>query len=98
MEAPLEVVIDTSAVLAVLLGEPERKVREAWTSFARIPLRLLEIAVPRALSLAEQLGLSAHDAYVIEAARAQRVPLLSPDGRLRAAAAEVGLEACEVTG
>lgn len=130
----MDLMIDTSALLAVLLDEPERaalirltqgatllapgsvpwevgngliagfrrkrlsarQVRDAWASFERIPLRLLEVAVPRALGLAEQLGLCAHDAYVIEAARARRVPLLALDGRLRTAAAEVGLEVWEV--
>ncbi len=130
----MELVIDTSALLAVLLGEPERaslinltesaallapgsvpwdigngliagfrrkrlsarQVRDAWTSFERIPLRLVEVAVPRALGLAEQLGLYAYDAYIMEAARAQRVPLLALDGRLRTAAAKLGLEVWEV--
>ncbi len=134
-KVPVELVVDTSALLAVLLDEPERaalialtqgatllapgsvpwevgngliagfrrkrlsarQVRDAWSYFERIPLRLLEVTVPKALGLAEQLGLYAYDAYIIEAARAQRVPLLAMDGRLRAAAAELGLEVWEVT-
>ena len=134
-KVPVELVVDTSALLAVLLDEPERaalialtqgatllapgsvpwevgngliagfrrkrlsarQVRDAWTSFERIPMRLLEVTVPKALGLAEQLGLYAYDAYIIEAARAQRVPLLALDGRLRTAAAELGLEVWEVT-
>lgn len=131
----MELVIDTSALLAVLLGEPERaalitltlsatllapgsvpwevgngliagfrrkrlsarQVRDAWTSFERIPLRLVDVAVPTALGLAEQLGLYAYDAYIMEAARARRVPLLALDGRLRTAAAKLGLEVWEAT-
>jgi predicted nucleic acid-binding protein len=131
---PVELVVDTSALLAVLLDEPERaalialtggatliapgsvpwevgkgliaglrrkrlsarQVRDAWINFERIPLRLLEVAVPKALVLAEQLGLYAYDAYIIEAARAQRIPLLALDERLREAAAELGLEVWEV--
>lgn len=131
----MELVIDTSALLAVLLGEPERaalitltqsatlltpgsvpwevgngliagfrrkrlsarQVRDAWTSFERIPLRLVDVAVPTALGLAEQLGVYAYDAYIMEAARARRVPLLALDGRLRTAAAKLGLEVWEVT-
>jgi len=134
-KVPVELVVDTSALLAVLLDEPERaalialtqgalpeapgsvpwevgngliagfrrkrlsarQVRDAWSYFERIPLRLLEVTVPKALGLAEQLGLYAYDAYIIEAARAQRVPLLAMDGRLRTAAAELGLEVWEVT-
>ncbi len=131
----MELVVDTSVLLAVLLDEPERdalitltqgaallvpgsvpwevgngliagfrrkrlsarQVRDAWTYFERIPLRLVEVTVLKALGLAEQLGLYAYDAYIIEAARAQRVPLLALDGRLRTAAAELGLEVWEVT-
>ena len=134
-KVPVELVVDTSALLTVLLDEPERaalialtqgatllapgsvpwevgngliagfrrkrlsarQVRDAWSYFERIPLRLLEVTVPKALGLAEQLGLYAYDAYIIEAARAQRVPLLAMDGRLRTAAAELGLEVWEVT-
>ena len=132
---PVGLVIDTSALLAVLLDEPERaalitlsrgatllapgsvpwevgngliagfrrkrlsarQVRDAWTNFERIPLRLLDIAVPNALGLAEQLELYAHDAYIIEAARAQRVPLLALDERLRTVAGKLGLEVWGVT-
>jgi len=131
----VELVVDTSALLAVLLDEPERpalvartqgavllapgsvpwevgnalmagfrrkrlnarQVREAWASFERIPLRLLPIAVAKALELAERLGLYAYDAYVLEAVRAHRVPLLATDKRLRTVAAELGLEVWETT-
>ena len=131
----MDVVIDTSAVLAVLLNEPERaalialtrnatllapgsvpwevgngliagyrrkrlvarQVRDAWTSFEKIPLRLLEVGVPQALGLAQQFGLYAYDAYVIEAARGRRVPLLALDARLRTVATGLGVETWEVS-
>ena len=73
-----------------------RQIRDAWASFERIPLRLVDVAVPRALALAEQLGLYAYDAYILEAARAQRLPLLTLDTRLGVAANESGLEVWEV--
>jgi len=131
----VELVVDTSALLAVLLGEPERpaliaraegavllapgsvpwevgnaliagfrrkrlnarQVGDAWAFFERIPLRLLPIAVAKALELAEQIGLYAYDAYILEAVRTRRVPLLTTDKRLRAAAAGLGLEVWEAT-
>jgi len=73
-----------------------RQVRDAWASFDRIPLRLLPIAVGKALELAEQLGLHASDVYILEAVRAHRAPLLATDRRLRAAAVLLGLEVWEV--
>lgn len=131
----VELVVDTSALLAVLLDEPERpvlishtrgavllapgsvpwevgnaliagfrrnrldarQVRDAWASFERIPLRLMPIALGKALELAGHLGLYAYDAYVLEAARAHRAPLVATDRRLRAAAAQLGLEVWEAT-
>lgn len=130
----MDVVIDTSAVLAVLLDEPERaalialtrdasllapgsvpwevgngliagyrrkrltvrQVRDAWASFEQIPLRLLDVAVPQALGLAEQFGLYAYDAYILEAARARHVPVLALDTRLRSVAVGLGIEVWEV--
>src|SRR5574341_1930699 len=125
-----EIVVDTSALLAVLLDEPERpgliaatqgvalsapgsvgwevgngliagfrrgrlsarQVEEAWNSFERIPLRTLPIVVSGALVAAQEHGLYAYDAYVLEAARAHRRPLLALDKRLRAVAGEMGLD------
>ena len=128
------VVIDTSAVLAVLLHEPQRPalvsvtreatllapgsvpwevghgliagfrrgrltardVHEAWVSFERSPLQLADVRIARALLLAEQHGLYAYDAYVLELARTQRAPLLTLDRRLLDAAGQVGVEVLEV--
>lgn len=128
------IVIDTSAVLAVLLHEPQRPaligltregtllapgsvpwevgtgliagfrrgrltardVHDAWVSFERIPLRLTEVRIARALALAERYGLYAYDAYVLEVARTQRGPLLTLDRRLLDAAKDLDIEALEV--
>ena len=128
------VIIDTSALLAVLLHEPQRPaligstreatllapgsvpwevgnglivgfrrgrltvrdVHDAWGSFERIPLRVADVRIARALTLAEQYGLYACDAYVLELARTQRAPLLTLDRRLADAAAHLGLEVLEV--
>jgi predicted nucleic acid-binding protein len=129
-----QLVIDTSAILAVLLSEPERQaliattegatllaapslpweignalvagarrgrlrageVRRAWTAFGRVPLRLLEVDIERALELALSVGLYAYDAYVLEAARSQRLPLLTLDGSLAEAAARAGVTVMEL--
>jgi predicted nucleic acid-binding protein len=120
-------VIDASAVLAVLLGEPERpalidatigadlvapaslplevgnalvaavrrrrltpvEARQAWESYNAVPVRLLDVDVGRAIDTATELGLYAYDAYVLDLARARRLPLLTLDKRLRSAAESV---------
>ena len=126
-------VIDTSALLAVLLDEPERpaliaatkgavlfapaslpwevgnalvaatrrrrltaaEAQRAWTAYERVPLRLVEVDIPRAVALALELKLYAYDAYMLEVARQRGLPLLTLDQRLRAAAATSGLELVE---
>jgi predicted nucleic acid-binding protein len=122
-------VVDTSAVLAVLLNEPGRpalisateqcdlvgaptlpwevgnalvagfrrgrlsvsQVRQAWASYEAVPVRLAEIDGGRALEIALETSLYAYDAYVLETARAERLPLLTLDRALEGAAHRLGL-------
>lgn len=131
---PIELVVDTSAILAVLLNEPERgaiiaatkgalllaaptlpwevgnalvalirrrrltsrAAQQAWQGFQQIPVRLVDVDVGEALEVAAVLGLYAYDAYVLEAARTQRVPLLSLDRQLLRAAAAKDIPSVEV--
>ena len=126
-------VIDTSALLAVLLGEPTRPAliaatkgavlvgapslpwevgnalvagvrgrqlssgaaQKAWGSYAQVPVRLADIDTARALELALALRLYAYDAYVLEAARAARLSLLTLDRALVRAAREIGVSLVE---
>jgi predicted nucleic acid-binding protein len=128
------VVIDTSALLAVLLNEATRPalisatdgyalvgaptlpwevgnalvagarrnrlsaadVREAWASFQAVPVRLAHIDAGRALSLALEVGLYAYDGYVLETARAERLPVLTLDLGLARAAQRLGVRIKEV--
>jgi len=127
------VVIDTSALLAVLLEEPERpaliaatagivlfapnslpwevgnalvattrrrrltsaEAQRAWRAYEAVPLRLVDVDIGRAVSLAVELGLYAYDAYMLELARQRGLPLLTLDQRLRAAAMASGLTLVE---
>jgi predicted nucleic acid-binding protein len=131
---PISIVVDTSALLAVLLSEAARstvlaatkgvtllaapslpwevgnalialarrrlarrqEVQRAWSAFIEIPLRYVDVDVPAALTLALDQGIYAYDAYVIEAARGARVPLLSLDQQQCRAAAAAGLELVEI--
>jgi predicted nucleic acid-binding protein len=129
----MQVVIDPSAILAVLLNEPERdalirvtlssilitpastpweignalivglrrrrlsqdEVVAAWNSFEEVPLRFVEVDISRALLTAARYGLYAYDAYVLEAAEARRVPLLTLDQTLAQAAEQAGIALLE---
>lgn len=130
----MDLVVDASAVLAVLLREPQREaliagtssaalltpgstpweignalvagwrrkrltsaqMAAAWSSFQAVPLRLVEVDVARALTLAVEHGLYAYDAYVLEAALVRRTPLLTLDKRLARAAEQAGVDTLEV--
>ncbi|MGQ0613075.1 MAG: type II toxin-antitoxin system VapC family toxin [Planctomycetaceae bacterium] len=72
-------------------------VRRAWSAFLEVPLRYVEIDVGRALDLAVEQRLYAYDAYVLEAARAARVLLLTLDHQQRRVAGRLGIELLEVS-
>ncbi len=67
------------------------QVRQAWASYQTVPVRLAEIDAEHALEIALEAGLYAYDAYVLETARAERLPLLTLDRGLERAAHRLGL-------
>jgi predicted nucleic acid-binding protein len=71
-------------------------VQHAWASYGQIPIRLTQIDVAAALELAVSLGVYAYDAYVLEAARDARAPLLTLDGALARGARTIGLTVMEL--
>ena len=75
-----------------------RAAQQAWQNFQQIPVRLVDVDVGKALEVAEALGLYAYDAYVLEAARTQRAPLLSLDRRLLRAAVAQAISNVEAQG
>lgn len=72
------------------------QVRRAWASYEAVPVRLAEISAEQALEIALETGLYAYDAYVLETARAERLPLLTLDHALERAARRLGLRIREV--
>ena len=130
----VQVVIDTSALLAVLLDEPQRpavitattgvvlfapaslpwevgnalvatirrrrltpaEAQRAWAAYEAVPLRLVEVDVGQSIALAAELGLYAYDGYMLGLARSRRLPLLTLDGKLGAAARAIGVELVEL--
>jgi predicted nucleic acid-binding protein len=130
----MELVVDTSVLLAVLLSEPERAKLVALTANAdliapasvhwevgnalssmlkrqritidqamsvlaaydQIPIRLIDVSLKAAVTIAAELNMYAYDAYVIACARDQRIGLLSLDKALVAAAKQAGVTSVEV--
>jgi predicted nucleic acid-binding protein len=129
----MNLAIDTSAILAVLLNEPSRPalvhateghaligaptlpwevgnalvagfrrkrltsqvIQRAWASYQLVQIRLEEIDVSSALEIALDLGLYAYDAYVLQMARAARVPLITLDRGMALAAIRLGVKTPE---
>ncbi|MEM0962472.1 MAG: type II toxin-antitoxin system VapC family toxin [Bacteroidota bacterium] len=56
-----------------------------------IPVRFHPIDLERALTLCDQLGIYAYDAYVLDCARATDAPLVTLDNGLRTAARQAGI-------
>lgn len=130
----MDLVIDTSALIAVIANEPEKsalveqttgavllaphsvhweignafsamlkrqritldQARAALAVYRKIPLRLIDIDLERALVLSAELEIYAYDAYLIAAAQRQRCPLLALDGGLIHAAKRAGVPVLEV--
>lgn len=133
-EGLVQIVIDTSALLAVVLREPERdalvvaagggvllapaslpwevgnalvatvrrrrltpgEADQAWQAFQSVPLRLVEVGIGEAITMALELGLYASDAYMLVLARSRGLPLLTLDRRLAAAASRIHIALVEV--
>jgi len=68
---------------------------KAWELANSIPVELVEIDVRKALDLAVRLRLYAYDAYFLQCALQMRCPLLTLDGTMRRAAAELNIELME---
>lgn len=130
-----DVVIDASAIIAVIADEPERKrivevtvgssllapssvhweIGNAFSAMLRrgritleqaqraigvyyqIPVRLVDPELLDALEIAAQHGIYAYDAYLIACAEKYRLPLLTLDRGLAAAARDRGTSLIEVT-
>lgn len=130
----MDLVIDTSAVVAVIVGAPERSAlirrtagagliapaslhwevgnafsamfrrrritlaqsQQALASYRQMSLRFIEVDLGQSLELSDRLGLYAYDAYMVSCALNLRVPLLTLDKQLTAAASQIGVRILEV--
>lgn len=86
---------------ALIAGVRKRRLTEAvvltaWANYGRIPVRLAQVDVAKALELAVLLRVYAYDAYMLETARSARVPLLTLDTALARAARSIGVRTMEL--
>jgi predicted nucleic acid-binding protein len=67
----------------------------AFQAYGRIPVRLLETDIGKALKISDQTGLLAYDAYYLEICLRFRLPLLSLDRKMLAAAGALRIPCLE---
>lgn len=70
----------------------------ALESFRQIPVRLADVDIEAAVSLADEYRICAYDAYILECARRYRTPLLSLDRPQCGIARQMGIDVIEVEG
>ncbi|HUF70818.1 MAG TPA: type II toxin-antitoxin system VapC family toxin [Longimicrobiales bacterium] len=68
----------------------------ALDSFSRIPIRLVGVDLATSMAIAEEFGIYAYDAYILDCALRHRTPLLSLDARQCEVAWQMGIEVIEV--
>jgi predicted nucleic acid-binding protein len=72
------------------------RARQLVIDFDQVTIRELAIDLLRAVDLGLELGIYAHDAYILEAARSSGFPLLALDGPIRRNAKKLGLTLVEL--
>lgn len=68
----------------------------AVEAYRQIPLRLIDVDLGASLSIVEQTGLYAYDAYVLACAQSHRAPIISLDQGLLEAARNLGIPTLEI--
>ena len=130
----MNIVVDTSVVIAVITNEPHKQqlisltqgadllsppslpweignafsamfkrgritlaqAQQALIAYRRIPIRLSDVELKRALELSEELDMYAYDAYMIGCAQKHNCPFISLDGGLLEAARRADVKTLEV--
>jgi len=71
------------------------EVPKVWDEVQRIPVELVSIDILSALLVATRFNLYAYNAYFLQCAVEERLPLLTLDNRMRSVAAELGIAVLE---
>ena len=130
----MDLVIDTSAIIAVIANEPEKQAiseyvadstpvvprsvhweignalsrmfkrdritiaesKVALSEYELMRFRFIDVDLEQSVELSEQLNIYAYDAYVLVSAFNHRLPLLTLDRGMAAAASRIGIHVLEV--
>jgi len=91
----MEITADASIFLSVVLNETDKSWIRAFDMTQKIPVRLVPVNIYDAMKLAMRLNLSASDACSLQCCLENRLPLLSLDGRMCAAAKRLKIKVVE---
>lgn len=97
--APVSVHSEIGNALSAMLKRKRITLAQALACldvYKQIPVKWLDVDLPHAMTLANQLDLYAYDAYLLACAESTRSPLLTLDKALIRAAREVGIPTLEV--
>jgi predicted nucleic acid-binding protein len=97
--APASVHWEVGNALAAMVRRRRITIEQALRAaagYGTISLRLIDVPLEEALSIATEFGLYAYDAYVVVCALGQRASLLTLDDQLAAAARRAGVQVPEV--
>jgi predicted nucleic acid-binding protein len=97
--APASVHWEVGNALAAMVRRRRITIQQALRAaagYGTISLRLIDVPLEEALSIAAEFGLYAYDAYVVVCALGQRASLLTLDDQLAAAARRAGVQVPEV--
>lgn len=73
-----------------------KEVLAAVDIYLQIPVRFVEVELTESLELANEMGLYVYDAYLLRCAAKYRLPLITLDERLSAAARKKKIQVLEV--
>lgn len=97
--APLSVHWEIGNAFSSLLKRKRLTIKEVLAAvdiYLQIPVRFVEVELTESLELANEMGLYAYDAYLLRCAAKYRLPLITLDERLSAAARKKKIQVLEV--
>jgi predicted nucleic acid-binding protein len=97
--APVSVHFEFGNALSAMLKRKRIQLSEAaelLSLYRTIPVRFVDVELPRSLEIAYRFEIYAYDAYLIQCAEKYRSPLLTLDNTLRGHAHGLGVEVVEV--
>jgi predicted nucleic acid-binding protein len=73
----------------------EKEILDAYHDFRKIPIKILDIDIEKALKISCKFNIYAYDAYYLEAAKRLKLPLITFDTSMKTVALNMGIHILE---